>query len=382
MSNGYTDLSRWLDLNLSIVDKRRPTREYCFVDENKMPISTLKNLGNTCFLNSQIQALFHTVPFRQFILTGNYPLTDRLWIEWVKLIKTMCQGNFRMTPNNFYTQFAFLKQKFDHDQEDAHEALHFLLDKFHQALVESGKKFRDLTVCYDEKGRSLINRSMIELNRTSQFSKIKELFMVQLHQRTQCLQCQTVSDRFPVEHEMVLSMENSSKYSNLYHLFRGTCGRQTLKDDDAYHCEKCCEKCNKSNPAAERCTKTEALQKTTIFRYPEILVVVLGRFKCSYDPRIQNMRYDKNEKFIDYPIVNLDLTAHSSYPETTKKLYDLYAVTCHIGSTPHGGHYYTVAKANNKWVVLNDDVYEWVKDLQQVVSSRAYILFYQRKRSY
>ena len=375
-----------LDLDMSVLVKRRPDQSFHFLDKNKMPISTLKNLGNTCFLNSIIQALLHTRPLLKFILEGNYPMntdTDRLWAEFVLLIKTMCMGNYRMTPNNFFTQICFAKNKHDHRQEDAHEWLHFLLDHFHQVLAEKGRKFKDITPISNDNPNNekkiLIQRSMEELNRTTDYSIIQKMFMTQYHQRTQCIECKTYSHRYPIEHEIVLSMDNNTNYTNIYHLLNDNCGRKTLKGTEAYHCEKCCTKCNpkEGQEKTEKCSKTEALQKSTYFRLPKILVIVLGRFKPTWGPN--GMQYTKNSKFIDYPIKDLDMTKFCSYPDTTSIMYDLYAVCNHQGSGPDSGHYFTSALAGNKWVTLNDEQFHYINGRERIISSDAYILFYKRK---
>tara|TARA_R100001163_G_scaffold65830_1_gene65391 strand:- start:1882 stop:3042 length:1161 start_codon:yes stop_codon:yes gene_type:complete len=355
---------------------------------------TLVNLGNTCFLNSVIQALYYTIPFRKFILSGKYQTNERMWNEFVNLIKMGSSGNYRMTPNSFFGAFALRKRKFNHDQEDAHETLIFLLSAFHETLIEKNMKFYDTTPvsCLDD--RQIIKKSLKELNATTKVSEINRIFMIQLQQRTQCLQCERTSFRFPISYELVLPLENTSSYRSLYHLIKDSCSRETLQGEESYHCDHCCEKCNENNDKDNsndnsknksenmKCTKTNALKKTNFFRLPDSLIVVLGRFKASYNARLGMMHYSKNEKMIDYPVLNLDLTDYCKYPDSPKQLYDLYAVTCHIGSTPHGGHYYTIAKAENKWILFNDEKLEYVSNLDQLVTNKAYILYYKKKTEF
>lgn len=370
-----TEISDYLDL---VINKQGHTSQYCFRDDNRMPTSTLRNLGNTCFFNSIIQALFYSTPFRNAVLNGNYNSSNSFWLQLTNLFKTMCQGNYRLSPKALYGSFSLAKKKFDHEQEDAHETLIFILGLLHEAL-KVNHQFTDLNSHYDSKDRQLVKKSLDQLNQTTTLSPINQTFIIQFHQRTQCCGCMTISHRFPISYEIVLPLNNTSKYMNIYDLLNDFCSRETLKGDEAYHCEKCCLKCGNSENPAEKCTKTEALKKTTFWRLPECLIVVIGRFKCYYDPRIQNMREEKNEKFVDYPVKNFDLTSKTSYPNASKQLYDLYSTVNHIGQSTHGGHYYTCSKGNSKWFLLNDEIFENINRLDQVVSDRAYILCYRRK---
>ena len=66
--------------------------------------------------------------------------------------------------------------------------------------------------------------------------------------------------------------------------------------------------------------------------------------------------YTKNDKFIDYPLKDLDL---SKYCDPNAKLdnckYDLYGVIHHTGSVD-AGHYYTTTKNDidsDEWFMFN-----------------------------
>jgi ubiquitin C-terminal hydrolase len=312
-----------------------------------------------------------------------------MWRELTELFKVMAQGNYRLSPKAAYGAFAFAKKKFDHDQEDAHEALIFMLGHIHEAL-KTRAKYNDLTVHDHPKDRQLVQSSLKQLNAITSVSPINQCFMIQFHQRTQCTGCMTISHRFPISYELLLPLNNTDKYMNIYDLLNDFCSRETMEGEEAYHCEKCCQKCQLKGPTTRaraeananlKCTKTKALKKTTLWRLPECLIVVIGRFKCYWDSRINNMREEKNDKFIDYPVVDFDLTSKTSYPGASKQLYDLYATINHIGRSTHGGHYYACAKGTNRWLILNDEMFEYINRLDQVISDRAYILFYRRKPS-
>lgn len=48
-----------------------------------------------------------------------------------------------------------------------------------------------------------------------------------------------------------------------------------------------------------------------------------------------------------------------------------------MGSTPHGGHYFSYVRADKKWYKCSDDKVEEA-DAKRVVDPNAYLLFYQK----
>lgn len=338
----------WLDLTCQSEKELTPST-YTFYDPNKVGLSTLENLVNTCFFNTVVQCLCHTQGMSKFILTGKYSRKNRLWKEFTDLVKTMWHDNYKISPKTMYTAFAFAFGKTNQNQEDFHEILVFILNHFHDALKYN-------VVYQDFNKGDLINKSIKSLNDTTQMSIVADLFQGQLHQRTQCTECKTVTDRFDSFFDIVLPLEKSTDYKNIYNLFHHFCGKETLQDSDAFHCDSC----NK---------KVKAYKKTTFWRLPNYLIVVLNRF---------DWQQNKNEKKIDYPLTDLNLSSYVTYPNKPTYLYDLYAVACHTGST-RAGHYYTITTNNDRWVLINDDRFKNITDCDSVVCSDAYVLFYKRK---
>jgi len=64
-------------------------------------------------------------------------------------------------------------------------------------------------------------------------------------------------------------------------------------------------------------------------------------------------------------------------------LYNLFAVIVHIGGGPHHGHYVTVIKSMDQWILFDDDTVEPIEeaDLQRYFGDNGtgcgYIFFYQ-----
>jgi ubiquitin carboxyl-terminal hydrolase 8 len=334
----------WLDL--SIKKDQNPHSSYYFYNPNHIGLSTLENLGNTCFFNSVIQCLCHTMPLTNFILKGKYPRENKLFTEYAKLVKTMWYGNYKLTPNTIYSYFTIAFKKNNSDQEDAHEVLLFMLNHFHDSM-KYNVVYKDLTE------HPNIKLSLEHLKNVP-MSPINNIFMGQLHQRTQCRECKHTSHTFPTFIDIILPLTNTNDYQSIYHLLNNFCHRETLENE--WNCDNCNQK------------KVTAFKKTTFWRLPQVLVITLGRF---------NMNGGKNTKAIDYPIRDLDLTKYLTYPDNSKHIFNLFAVSCHVGTTQMG-HYYTITKINHEWVILNDESVDYINRQDDIVNNSAYILFYQR----
>lgn len=105
----------------------------------------------------------------------------------------------------------------------------------------------------------------------------------------------------------------------------------------------------------------------------QVLVVHLKRF--SYNSRLR----DKLTATVDFPLEGLDLNSYVLTEQKVPPIYDLYAVSNHMGGLG-GGHYTAYVKHLNReqWYCFDDSrVYPIEED--QVVSSNAYMLFYQRR---
>jgi uncharacterized UBP type Zn finger protein len=122
----------------------------------------------------------------------------------------------------------------------------------------------------------------------------------------------------------------------------------------------------------------QAYKKLELFFTPKLLILHLKRFEYSSMGRYRTWA-EKIDFNIDFPIDNLDLSSHTIGPDSTKAIYDLYAVSQHYGSTG-GGHYTAVAKNFDKWYGFNDSSVSPINE-NSIVSSASYLLFYRRKDS-
>ncbi len=114
----------------------------------------------------------------------------------------------------------------------------------------------------------------------------------------------------------------------------------------------------------------EANKQLQLSSLPPVLIIQLKRFSH------ENGLRDKVDTLAEYPINGLDLS--SLLPSSEQAMYDLIAVTNHIGSI-YGGHYTAYARQDvntDKWYKFNDDYVSDVYYSSDIVSRDAYLLFY------
>ena len=124
-----------------------------------------------------------------------------------------------------------------------------------------------------------------------------------------------------------------------------------------------CKKCKNS---------VNALKKLEFFYLPKILCICLSRFK-----KVINT-YEKNGKYVEFPIENLQMNKYMTFKDGKNYIYDLFAVCQHYGGTG-GGHYTAICKNyDENWYSYNDSNCS-PSSKQDICTSSAYILFYRRR---
>lgn len=132
------------------------------------------------------------------------------------------------------------------------------------------------------------------------------------------------------------------------------------------------------------CNKCEnhvqGIQKLDIWVAPEVLVVVLKRF------RVEKGRWSfylkrKVTSLINFPIDGLDLSRFVKGNQPKDELiYDCFGICNHMGGTA-GGHYtaYVRQLPGSTWIHCDDNRISTVS-ASQLVSPMAYVMFYQRRK--
>lgn len=365
---------------------------------NHVPLGVvgLKNLGNTCFLNSSLQCLSATIPLTDYFLGYDYrrelnssnPLGTggALATQYAELMKAMWLGPSQLQqqqsrkrvldarhngkvncqkktavikPSSFKAALeTFAPQFVGCRQHDAQELLAYLLDGIHEDLnrIQQKPYIEDPDFDGSNDDRDAATAWMNYLKRDK--SLIVDIFQGQVKNKRKCCMCHHVNVKF--EPFMYLSVPISDQCQTLDDCVRLYLQGERLVGDNQWYCAKCKR-------------HRDATQETALWILPPILILHLKRFKFTDSGHLGS----KNNASIDYPFM-WDLAQFVPFGGTTA--YDLYAVSNHVGGMGNG-HYtaYVKNRFDDAWYEFNDSSWHTATEetLRQNRSS-AYLLFYNR----
>lgn len=332
----------------------------------------LVNLGNTCFLNSCIQALSHTYEMTeilespkilQYIKKEN--IESEILTEWNDLRSAMWKQNGVVSPNKFVHNIHRIAHHKNKDiftgwsQNDMPEFLLFMIECIHNSLARqvkikiSGKTANtidELAVkCYE----------MLRESYSREYSEIMELFYGIYVSQISAIDGDQKIHTMKPESYFILDLPVAGSHTpTIYDCFDLFVKPELLIDQNAWYNES---------------TKTyENVKKQILFwNFPQILIITLKRF--SPDGR------QKMDGLIQFPLENMDLSRYIKGYNASQYVYDLYAVCNHIGNI-YMGHYTAFVKAaNGEWLHYNDQTVEKIANPESVITPMAYCLFYRKK---
>ncbi|KAJ3195973.1 ubiquitin-specific protease doa4 [Irineochytrium annulatum] len=337
-------------------------------------LAGLRNLGNTCYMNSVLQCLSATIPFSRFFLGGGYRKhinrANRLGTkgqiaeQFALLIRTMWNGQENViNPSEFKSRIGEYSEQFrGTEQHDSQEFLAFLLDALHEDFNQSGRAVavKAAEENYDDESipDEIHQQRAWDAYKMQNWSIVVDLFQGQLKSRLQCMTCNKASTTYnPFMYlSLPIPKTNSNGVTNgpvyLDDCLQKFMEVEILDGDDAWFCPRC--KCRR------RSRKT-----LTLAKLPAILIIHLKRF---YN---QGPFRNKIETYVDFPVRGL-----STATQNERKTYNLYAVSNHMGSL-EGGHYTSVVHNGHKkqWFLFNDSRISSSSE-ESIKSEAAYMLFY------
>jgi len=286
----------------------------------------LKNIGNTCFMNSAIQCLSSVPDLTKWVMRQPPSLTDMNVIDvYISLVQSMWSGRHAcVTPRELKDYVSRSASIFsDFGQKDSHEFMNSLLNSI----------------------------QTIDSN-----SFLVNLFRIHVQSKTICNKNEHVDtiDETITFLPLPIPQMKSSNHTNIFleDLIKDFCQEDELSGE--YYCQKC-----------ETCLS--ARQKTTIIQpLPRALIIQLKRFPFDGTNR-------KINTLVQYNLEHQNLLSNNDK-------YKLCAVSLHNGSLA-GGHYRTMARnyRTKKWYRFDDSYVEEIDSknvIDPFIARQAYVLIY------
>ncbi|XP_033105688.1 ubiquitin carboxyl-terminal hydrolase 8-like isoform X2 [Anneissia japonica] len=335
-------------------------------------LTGLRNLGNTCFMNSVVQCLSNTKYLTDYFVSNIYQRDinrenvlgrkGEVAEDYAVVVRALWCGQYRaISPRDLSNTVIKYVPQFNQNighHHDSQEFLIFLMDGLHEDLNRVKKR-----EYIEEKDNKLPDNKAAQIawdnyKRLNQ-SICVELFQGQYKSTVQCETCLNIMVKFDTFMYLSLPIPKSNKCS-LTDCLDHFSKPEKLTGDNAVKCTRCRVKRN-------------SIKTITIWRTPPVLIIHLKRFY------FEGRWRQKLQTNIDFPLTGLDLIPHTVGPKVNCS-YFLYGVSSHTGGLD-GGHYTAMCKnpRTKKWYKYDDhEVYD-ISSSRAKQGSAAYILFYSSK---
>ncbi|KAM3244613.1 hypothetical protein ACQJBY_056113 [Aegilops geniculata] len=305
----------------------------------------LRNLGNTCYLNSVLQCLTYTEPFVAYLQSGKHTSSSCRAAGFCALcalqnhVRCALQSTGKiLTPVQFVKNLKCISRSFRYyRQEDAHELMVNLLESMHKCCLPSGIPSQSPSA-YEN---SLVHR----------------IFGGRLRSQVRCASCSHCSSKLDPFLDLSLEIGNAA---TLVKALQNFTEEEALDGGEKqYNCQSCKK-------------KVVAKKRFTIDKAPDVLTIHLKRFS----PFNPSQKINKKVDF--HPTLNLKPFVSNS--EGMDFRYSLYGVLVHAGWNTQSGHYYCFVRTSSGiWHNLDDNEVCQVREAD-VLRQKAYMLFYVRDR--
>ncbi|CAI9274888.1 unnamed protein product [Lactuca saligna] len=347
----------------------------------------LNNLGNTCFMNSVLQALLHAPPFRNYFLSGRHnkdscrkASNDRFCLSCdIEVIFSAVFSGDRApySPAQFlYSWWRLSENLACYEQQDAHEFFMSVLDRIHEKEGKTRNTSKDNPAgdCH-----CVVHRAFSGLLRSD----------------VTCTTCGFTSTTYDpcvdisldlntnIDHTLHIASNKAQKSTDTGISTLTSCldlftRPEKLGSDQKLFCQNCQE-------------RHESVKQMSIRRLPLVLCLHVKRFEHSLARKASR----KIDRHLQFPF-SLDMTPYVSSSIVRKRFgnrifafegdesdistnFEVFAVITHSGML-ESGHYVTYLRLNEQWYKCDD---AWITEVEDEIvrSSQIYLVFYVQKQN-
>uniref|UniRef100_A0A0N5AAC7 Ubiquitin carboxyl-terminal hydrolase n=1 Tax=Syphacia muris TaxID=451379 RepID=A0A0N5AAC7_9BILA len=330
----------------------------------------LVNLGNTCFMNSIIQAMIHTPHLKDYFLTDQHhcssyslPNSQCLMCELATTFQEFYKGDITpYKPHRFLNLvWTHVKYLAGYEQQDAHEFFIAALDVLHR---HSGSSVTPPSACN---------------------CIIDWIFTGKLQSDLTCSSCGRVSTTVDPFWDISLdvgfeSLRNSSSGSSEVSLEE--CLRRYVRPEQLGSTAKIkCSQCE---------TYEESTKQLTLQTLPLVACFHLKRFEHNSKQRKKMATKVVYPQYIDltpYTASYRERCANSGSSSSVvtdllirnrnKQVYELFAVVNHDGTMESGHYTCYIRHQHNQWFQCDDQIISRAP-VEKVLNSQGYLLFYHK----
>nr|XP_043607789.1 ubiquitin C-terminal hydrolase 22 [Erigeron canadensis] len=342
----------------------------------------LNNLGNTCFMNSVLQALLHAPPFRNYFLNGRHERNtcrkesgDRVCLSCdIDVIFSAVYSGDRVpySPAQFlYSWWRLSENLACYEQQDAHEFFMSMLDRIHEKEGKTKNTNKDNGECH---------------------CVVHKAFSGLLRSDVTCTTCGFTSTTYDPCVDLSLDFNTNTNHISSYKPQKSTettistltscldlfTRPEKLGSDQKLYCQNCRE-------------RHESVKQMSIKRLPWVLCLHVKRFEHSLVRKASR----KIDRHLQFPF-SLDMMPYVSSSIVRKRFgnrifafegdesdtstkFEVFAVITHSGML-ESGHYITYLRLNEQWYKCDD---AWITEVDDEVvrASQIYLVFYVKKPS-
>ncbi len=324
-------------------------------------LTGLQNLGNTCYINTCLQNLFHCDLFIEKFLDAfkYYNNSTPISNEFYNLL-TLLTDNDRfehkdfINPINFVDIFRQLHNSFEgYQQHDTQEFCRFLLQDLNKELneIKNPSSYRKELPKNNNKKESFNNYKMYCLSKEK--SIITDLFIGYFSFEYNC-DCGYKEYSFSQFLDLPIQMNENVQGYDLYQMLRNNYYKKSYVDMGE-NCSFC-----------KRTSKKNEYMKIALLPY--ILIISLQRI----NPKT-GMKNGANVKFYEGLDLKEIIDTETQRGDCTR--YKLFAISNHIGNI-NSGHYYSQIKINNNWYCFEDSKVFKIGPQIDMNTKEVYTLFY------